>query len=108
MPAADIGEVTLHYQVNGTGPLVLGIVGFALHHRFWASATPAVTDADRSFVTFDNRGMGRSIGPPPASIEQMADDFGPPAGSSQHRQGGRVRGLDGGRSPSGSPSTTRT
>src|SRR5688500_9091256 len=73
MPSAALGEYELHYKVWGEGPPALGIMGFALDQRFWASQIPAVTATHR-FITFDNRAVGRSTGTPPTSIEEMADD----------------------------------
>ena len=70
---ADLGDLQLHYKVWGEGPPVLGVMGFGLDQRFWASQIPAVTGT-HSFITFDNRAIGRSSGPPPSSIEEMADD----------------------------------
>jgi pimeloyl-ACP methyl ester carboxylesterase len=48
-------------------------MGFALDQRFWAAQIPAVTKNNR-FITFDNRGVGRSTGDTISSIDQMADD----------------------------------
>lgn len=73
MPLAHLGEISLHYKDHGRGEVVLGIMGFALDQRFWAAQIPAVTASHR-FVTFDNRGVGRSSGPPPTSIEEMSED----------------------------------
>jgi pimeloyl-ACP methyl ester carboxylesterase len=73
MPTADLGDVQLHYKERGEGPPVLGVMGFGLDQRFWASQIPAVIGTHR-FITFDNRAVGRSSGPPPTSIEEMADD----------------------------------
>ena len=75
MPIADLGDIKLHYKIHGDpeNPPVLGIMGFALDQRFWASQVSAVTPTHR-FVTFDNRGVGRSTGESATSIEVMADD----------------------------------
>lgn len=73
MPTADLGDFQLHYMQRGEGPPVLGVMGFALDQRFWASQIPAVTGSHR-FITFDNRGIGRSTGEPPTSIDEMAAD----------------------------------
>jgi len=73
MPIADVGHAQLHYKVRGEGPPVLGVMGFALDQRYWASQIPAITATHR-FVTFDNRGVGRSAGVPPTSMEEMAAD----------------------------------
>jgi pimeloyl-ACP methyl ester carboxylesterase len=73
MPTATIDNATIHYQLRGSGPPVLGIMGFGLDQRFWAAQIPAVT-ATHMFITFDNRGVGRSVGEPVTSIEDMAED----------------------------------
>jgi pimeloyl-ACP methyl ester carboxylesterase len=73
MPTVDVGDARLYYSVRGEGPAVLGIMGFALDQRYWAGQVPAVIQT-HSFVTFDNRGVGRSTGRPPTSIQQMAND----------------------------------
>ena len=73
MPNADLGDVEIHYQRRGSGTPVLGIMGFALDQRFWAAQIPAVTK-NNEFITYDNRGVGRSTGGTTTSIEQMADD----------------------------------
>ena len=73
MPFAELGDVRLNYQERGEGHPVLGIMGFALDQRFWAAQIPPVTKNNR-FITFDNRGVGRSTGEPATTIDQMADD----------------------------------
>ena len=74
MPLAELGDVTLHYREHGDeGEPVLGIMGFGLDQRFWAGQIPSVTPTNR-FITFDNRGVGRSSRHLPTSIDQMADD----------------------------------
>ncbi len=73
MPNAELGDLSLHYKEHGEGPPCLGVMGFALDQRFWASTIPAVTGTHK-FIVFDNRGIGRSTGELPNSIEEMADD----------------------------------
>lgn len=73
MPAADLGDVALHYREHGAGPPCIGIMGFALDQRFWSAQIPSVTKTHR-FITFDNRGIRRSTGGVSTSIDQMADD----------------------------------
>jgi pimeloyl-ACP methyl ester carboxylesterase len=73
MPLADLGDISLYYQRRGNGPPALGVMGFALDHRFWASAIPAVTPT-HEFITFDNRGVGRSTGAIPSTFDEMAND----------------------------------
>lgn len=70
---ADLGDLELNYSEHGDGSPVLGIMGFSLDKRFWAAQIPAVTKTHR-FIVFDNRGIGRSSGGAPTSIDQMADD----------------------------------
>lgn len=72
----DKGGIKLSYREFGKhheGAPVLGIMGFALDARFWAAQVPAVAGR-RRFITFDNRGVGRSSGPPITSISDMAGD----------------------------------
>lgn len=73
MPYAQLADANLHYQERGEGPPVVGIMGFALDQRFWAAQIPAITKSHR-FITFDNRGVGRSTGPIPTTTDEMAGD----------------------------------
>jgi pimeloyl-ACP methyl ester carboxylesterase len=76
MPQVTSGDATLSYRQFGKHhehTPVLGIMGFALDARFWAGQVPAVTQSHR-FITFDNRGVGRSSGSPVGSIADMAGD----------------------------------
>ena len=73
MPTADLGDIKLHYREHGEGPPALGIMGFSLDQRFWASQIPAVTATHR-FIVFDNRGVGGSRGPIIGTIDEMAND----------------------------------
>jgi aminoacrylate hydrolase len=73
MPFAELDDATLYYKVRGEGPPVIGIMGFGLDQRFWAGQIPAITAAN-SFVTFDNRGTGRSSGTLVTDIASMASD----------------------------------
>lgn len=73
MPLADLGDIQLHYNSFGSGPPVLGIMGFGLDSRYWAGQVPAVAQGNR-FITFDNRGTGRSTRVSANSIHEMAND----------------------------------
>ena len=75
MPNADLGDITLHYKEHGdpSNPPCLGVMGFALDQRYWAMQIQGVTKTHR-FITFDNRGIGRSTGEPVGSIKEMAED----------------------------------
>ena len=75
MPDADLGDITIHYKEHGdpSKPPCLGVMGFATDQRMWALQVQAVTKTHR-FITFDNRGIGRSNGDPVTSIKEMSDD----------------------------------
>ncbi len=73
MPIADLGDIQLHYKDRGEGMPVLGIMGFLVDQRFWAAQTHAIS-ANHRFITFDNRGVGRSTGAGATTLDQMADD----------------------------------
>ena len=64
----------LAYSVRGSGPPVLFIQGVGVHGDGWSPQTDALADRF-TCISFDNRGMGRSL---PAAgevtVEQMADD----------------------------------
>jgi aminoacrylate hydrolase len=73
MPLADLGDVSLHYRSYGQGEPVLGIMGLGLDQRYWAGQVPAITPGNR-FITFDNRGSGRSSAIITSSIDELAND----------------------------------
>ena len=73
VPHADLGDISIHYKRRGEGPPCLGVMGFALDQRFWGSAIPAVVPT-HEFITFDNRGVGRSTGAIPSTFDEMAND----------------------------------
>lgn len=75
MPTADLGDVQLGYSTFGDDRAepVVGIMGFSLDKRFWSGQVGAVTPTHR-FITFDNRGIGRSRGSLIATIDEMAND----------------------------------
>lgn len=74
MPIADLGDIQLNHSSFGEGPPVVGIMGFSLDKTFWSPQVPAVTGAGRRFLTFDNRGIGRSQGPLISTVDEMAND----------------------------------
>ncbi|MDP9234198.1 MAG: alpha/beta hydrolase [Actinomycetota bacterium] len=75
MPLADLGDVQLHYRASGndSAPPVLGIMGFASDQRLFAGQIGVVTETHR-FITFDNRGVGRSSPGAATTIDEMAND----------------------------------
>jgi len=71
IPTAD-GD--LSYAIAGTGPPVLAIQGVGVIGRGWQPQVAGLSARFR-FLTFDNRGVGRSCrGPHPLTIESMAAD----------------------------------
>lgn len=73
MPTFEHHGAQIYYRTEGEGPPVLGIMGFAADHRLWAAQVPAICEKN-TFITFDNRGVGRSSGAPVETLEEMADD----------------------------------
>src|SRR5262245_66574340 len=64
----------LAYDLRGDGPPVLLIQGVGVHGDGWVPQTDALASKFRC-VTFDNRGMGRSVPAGGAiTVEQMAED----------------------------------
>jgi pimeloyl-ACP methyl ester carboxylesterase len=75
VPLADLGDVQLHYRDSGRPDAspVLGIMGFASDQRLFAGQIATVIETHR-FITFDNRGVGRSSAGPATTIDEMAND----------------------------------
>ena len=74
MPKVKMKDISLYYEVHGSGyPLVL-IRGLASNVDHWYFQVPAFSSL-YSVVVFDNRGIGRSEMPDlPFTISTMADD----------------------------------
>ncbi len=74
MPHAQIGDVSLYYEVHGTGAPVVLIPGLGADIRLFSNITKQLATR-RQVVVLDPRGGGKSDKPAgPYSIEQMADD----------------------------------
>jgi pimeloyl-ACP methyl ester carboxylesterase len=73
MPLAHLDDADIYYKIRGEGPPVLGIMGFGLDQRYWAAQIPPIIEHN-SFITFDNRGAGRSTGALVTTIDEMAHD----------------------------------
>jgi pimeloyl-ACP methyl ester carboxylesterase len=63
----------IYCEVHGDGEPLLLIAGFACDHTVWDLVLPPLAKRFR-VVAFDGRGMGRTPGPGPASIREMAAD----------------------------------
>jgi pimeloyl-ACP methyl ester carboxylesterase len=63
MPAAINGEVTLHYEDEGSGQPVLLIHGHTSDRRVWDPVMPGLRDAGLRVVRVDLRGHGLSTRP---------------------------------------------
>lgn len=74
MPLQDIGEISLYYEISGSGPKLVLIGGYSCNIRFW-NPIRNLLEKDFQLLIFDNRGAGRSDIPKyPYSINQMAED----------------------------------
>jgi pimeloyl-ACP methyl ester carboxylesterase len=76
VPEADLGDVTLAYEVVGEGEPVVLVAGLGQPAIAWhLELVPALVRAGYQVVTFDNRGVPPSSAPPsPYSIGQMVTD----------------------------------
>jgi len=75
MPKAKVGDVSLHYDVRGSGEPLLMIMGLGASSARWDPALVENLARSLKVITFDNRGAGRSDKPDvPYSIRMFADD----------------------------------
>jgi len=74
MPKANVQDVNLYYEIQGSGyPLIL-IRGLGSNADHWYCQAPVFSE-HYSVVVFDNRGIGRSdIPDAPFTISEMAKD----------------------------------
>lgn len=71
---ANVRGCPLAYRVVGDGPPVLFVQGVGLHGDGWTPQTDGLAGRFRC-LTFDNRGMGRSVpAGEPITVAGMADD----------------------------------
>ena len=76
MPIATVGPVQLYYEVRGSGPPVLFIMGATGDAGHFATVADQLADAF-TVVTYDRRGNSRSSRPPgwdTTTPEEQADD----------------------------------
>ncbi len=60
MPDLPLGDVTLHYEIDGNGPPLLLLAGMLSDSASWAGLTPMLTDRF-TVIRPDNRTTGRTI-----------------------------------------------
>ena len=74
MPVAEIGDLSLYYEIIGQGEPLVMIRGVGSNVDHWYDQVPALSQKFRLLV-FDNRGIARSSDPGgPFSIGDMAAD----------------------------------
>ena len=74
MPQAKVGDIELHYEVQGDGFPLLLIMGFGGGHNAWFFQTQAFKKHFKVIV-YDNRGVGKTPrSPTPYTVMTMADD----------------------------------
>src|SRR6516162_1968405 len=75
MPEIRLNDVTLHYDVNGSGDPLLMVMGLGSSSATWSPELIAQLARTFRVVSFDNRGTGRSDKPDiPYSLEMFAAD----------------------------------
>ena len=75
MPAIQINDVELHYQVQGSGPPLVLVHGSWDSHAVWQDLAPRLADRFR-VITYDRRGHSRSERPAgPRTRCQDEDDL---------------------------------
>ncbi|MEI8345667.1 MAG: alpha/beta hydrolase [Candidatus Omnitrophota bacterium] len=74
MPKAELKDITLYYEVHGSGYPLLLIAGLGSDHSSWFGLTQALAE-HYQVIVFDNRGSGRSDSPDrQCSVLEMARD----------------------------------
>ena len=75
MPYANIGDIDINYQDQGSGsPLVL-IIGLSFSQLDWGTELPALLASNHQLLLFDNRDAGlTSQSKRDYTISDMADD----------------------------------
>ncbi len=74
MPAINVNDITMYYEIHGEGEPVVLIAGLNSDHTLYRGIIPTLVEKYQ-VVAFDNRGVGQTDKPDiPYSIEMMADD----------------------------------
>ena len=74
MPSADVGKMSIYYEIHGSGPTLILIRGLGSNSDHWYAQLPALA-AHFQVVAFDNRGIARTTDPGgDFSIVDLAQD----------------------------------
>lgn len=73
MPFFSHNDVTLYYEVHGSGPPLVLLAGLASDSQSWLPLLPLLSE-HYTVVVLDNRGVGRSTQECSISIPLMVDD----------------------------------
>lgn len=75
MPVVTVGEIELHYELRGGGPVVLLVPGLSLDSRVWEPVAQLL-EPELTCLMPDNRGAGLSSVPRgPYTVTEMAGDL---------------------------------
>lgn len=75
MPTLTTNQITLEYDITGSGPALVLIAGLGYDRWMWRRMVPGLA-AHFQVITYDNRGVGGSSVPPgPYTAQLMADDL---------------------------------
>ena len=69
---AELQDVKMYYEEEGTGEPVILIAGIGANHRFWKGMVPLLKGY--RVITLDNRGVGQTEYKGDVQIDIMADD----------------------------------
>ena len=74
MPDLNLDDITLHYEIEGSGPPLLLLAGMLSDSAAWAGFAPLLTDRF-TVIRPDNRTTGRTVpADAPAGCDLMAQD----------------------------------
>jgi pimeloyl-ACP methyl ester carboxylesterase len=75
MPVARVGDINIHYEIDGQGPPLILIMGMGGQASSWGDDLLTLLAAHFQVIRFDNRGCGLSDKPEAGyTIATMADD----------------------------------
>jgi pimeloyl-ACP methyl ester carboxylesterase len=67
---AELNGVRLYYEVQGAGPALVLVHGWAINSDYWDDQVPAFREAYR-VIRYDRRGFGRSSGDPDVTADPV-------------------------------------